>query len=384
MRLPSLPLFPVRPWSALVVAAGLAYAGYADAQTANSCDRMRSELAAVETAIATKSNTDTSAALKRAQRELDRTIAYANSIGCNDFRVPLFSGAAPAKCPSLQAQIGQLEQNIQGLQDEAARNTLDDLEEQRDTLKAALDEGCSGATPPTNTPERAGVTPFGGPASDIQSSEMPDDPQARISASVANGFRTICVRSCDGYFFPISQFGATNRISADSELCHASCPGTEVSLYLQPNNKEVSEAISAEGGQPYTALPNAFHNRNTLDPTCGCRVPGKSWAETLADAERILSATGQSDTMVTELKAQELSRPRDLKVQVKGKKGEVAPPPVAPLDVAALQGTVPAGTSIIPVGEGDVREITLADGTKKKIRILRAPGTAAITSSTPE
>jgi hypothetical protein len=80
----------------------------------------------------------------------------------------------------------------------------------------------------------------------------------------------------------------------------------------------------------------------------------------------------------------ELSRPRDLKVQVKGKKGEVAPPPVAPLDVAALQGTVPAGTSIIPVGQGDVREITLADGTKKKIRILRAPGTAAITSSTPE
>ncbi|NBR12057.1 MAG: DUF2865 domain-containing protein, partial [Alphaproteobacteria bacterium] len=154
-----------------------------------------------------------------------------------------------------------------------------------------------------------------------------------------------------------------------------------VNLYLQPNDREVDGAVSAEGGMPYTALPTAYHYRTSLDSTCSCRVPGKTWAETLADAERILESTGSPDAQVTELKAQELSRPRDLKAapKTKLKKGEPAPAPVPPQNVAVLQNAIPAGTDIVPIGEGEIREIMAADGTKRKIRILRAPGAAAIT-----
>jgi hypothetical protein len=49
-------------------------------------------------------------------------------------------------------------------------------------------------------------------------------------------------------------------------------------------------------------------------------------------------------------------------------------------DVIALQSAIPAGTNIVPLGQGDVREITLADGTKRKIRILREPGAASVTA----
>jgi len=164
-------------------------------------------------------------------------------------------------------------------------------------------------------------------------------------------------------------------------LCKASCPGAVVNLYLQPNDREVDGAVSAEGGLSYTALPTAYHYRTSLDSSCSCRVPGKTWAETLADAERILNANGSPDAQISELKAQELSRPRDLRAppKTKPKKGEPITANVPPQNMAVLQSAIPAGTNIVPLGEGEIREIVSADGTKRKIRILRAPGAAAIT-----
>ena len=184
---------------------------------------------------------------------------------------------------------------------------------------------------------------------------------------------------CDGYFFPVSQFGTNGRIATDEELCKASCPGADVALYLQPNDREIDGAVAAQGGQAYTILPTAYRYRTSLDTSCACRQPGKSWADTLAEAERILDANGSTDMQVSELKAQELSRPRDMKVapKTKAKKGDPPPPPQQ--DTTAVQNAIPAGTDIVPVGVGDVREITAADGSKRKIRILRAPGAAAVT-----
>jgi len=351
------------------------------AQGVGYCDQLRAELGAVENAIASNVNLDLSTTIKKTQRELDKTSAYAKSIGCSDLRIPLLSGPAPAKCPSLEVQIGQLEQDIEGLKQEAARNATGELQVRRDTLKTTLDGNCTdGASVPNNQAKSNTTTPFGGATDGLQASEMPDDPMARLNSSVANGFRTICVRKCDGFFFPISQFGSNNRLSTDADLCHASCPGAEVSLYVQPNDKEVDGAVSADNGQLYTALPTAFHHRSSYDPSCSCRVPGKSWAETLADAERILSVVGQSDALVTELKAQELSRPRDLKAPAKAKKGDPTPAPSPAADLIALQNAIPAGTDIVPLGQGEVREVTAPDGTKRKIRILRAPGAAAVTA----
>ncbi len=355
--------------------------GLAHAQGVGYCDRLRSELAAVESSIASNVNVDLSATLRKTQRELDKTAAYAKSIGCNDMRIPLFSGPTPAKCPSLEAQIGQLEQDVESLKQEASRDTSSGLEVRRDTLKATLDGNCTEGAILGNPPAKGGAnTPFGGATDGLQASEMPDDPLARLGSSVANGFRTICVRKCDGFFFPISQFGSNNRLSTDADLCHASCPGADVSLYVQPNDKEVDGAVAVDSGQLYTALPTAFHHRNAVDPTCSCRIPGKSWADTLADAERILGVVGQSDALVTELKAQELSRPRDMKAPVKGKKGDPVAAVSPTADLIALQNAIPAGTDIVPVGQGDIREVTSPDGTKRKIRILRAPGAAAVTA----
>jgi hypothetical protein len=69
-----------------------------------------------------------------------------------------------------------------------------------------------------------------------------------------------------------------------------------------------------------------------------------------------------------------------LKAPPKAKKGDPVPVVTPAPDVIALQSAIPAGTNIVPVGQGDLQEITMSDGTKRKIRILRAPGAAAVTA----
>src|SRR5690606_32754028 len=87
-------------------------------------------------------------------------------------------------------------------------------------------------------------------------------------------FRTLCVRSCDGYYFPISwsvSFGAFER---DARACQAMCPGTQVELHHHRVSGEDSEdMVSAATGLPYREMENAFLYRRpaaSFPAGCGC------------------------------------------------------------------------------------------------------------------
>ena len=122
-------------------------------------------------------------------------------------------------------------------------------------------------------------------------------------------YRTICVRSCDGYYFPISYATTPERFRDDEQACQRMCPAAEVSLYTYHNpGEEVAQAVSLNG-QPYTALPNAFSYRKALTPACSCRKPGESWAnalKTLGGDETL----APGDVVVTEQNAKQMSLPR--------------------------------------------------------------------------
>ncbi len=79
-------------------------------------------------------------------------------------------------------------------------------------------------------------------------------------ASVPQGnLRTLCVRTCDGYFFPISDHASPQDFARDQQSCEQRCPGAKVELYyhLFPG-QEPREMVSATDGTPYTDLANAF------------------------------------------------------------------------------------------------------------------------------
>ena len=122
-------------------------------------------------------------------------------------------------------------------------------------------------------------------------------------------FRTICVRTCDGYYFPISFATSPDRFRDDEQTCQRMCPAAEVSLYTYHNpGEEVTQAVSL-GGRLYTELPTAFSYRKALNPACSCRRPGESWAEALK-ANGTDDTVAPGDVVVTEQNAKRLSQPR--------------------------------------------------------------------------
>jgi hypothetical protein len=100
-------------------------------------------------------------------------------------------------------------------------------------------------------------------------------------APVGTTYRTLCVRLCDGYYFPISAAAPGGSLSRDADRCSASC-GAEARLFYHPNPGGSAETMVDLTGMAYSALPNAFRYRRMLVEGCSCRP--QPWSE--AEAER--------------------------------------------------------------------------------------------------
>jgi hypothetical protein len=111
-------------------------------------------------------------------------------------------------------------------------------------------------------------------------------------------FRTLCVRTCDGYYFPISFSTTKNRFESDAEQCQQLCPGAETQLfYHSMPNGDAEESISFRTGEPYASLTNAFSYRKNVNAECSCRGgPARGGFQEIA-------GTTQSEREVAEAKA---------------------------------------------------------------------------------
>ena len=84
-------------------------------------------------------------------------------------------------------------------------------------------------------------------------------------------FRTMCVRTCDGFAFPVSLSTTAARFHEDAASCSAMCPGRELRLFAtKARAGTVAKARDVETGQPYSALPFAFRYRKRYEAACAC------------------------------------------------------------------------------------------------------------------
>jgi hypothetical protein len=97
---------------------------------------------------------------------------------------------------------------------------------------------------------------------------------AAHTASLPRGngeaYRTVCVRLCDGYYWPVSFATDTSELMRDSAKCEQSC-GMPARLYYAPMLGEAPEMIDLNG-QPYTKLGTAFQYRVKYNASCKCRA----------------------------------------------------------------------------------------------------------------
>lgn len=84
--------------------------------------------------------------------------------------------------------------------------------------------------------------------------------------------RSVCVRLCDGFYFPVGYLNAPDEIADHEALCQAACPSAPVKVFTAgPGAETIDQAVSREM-KSYASLPTAFAYRQTRPAAaCSCR-----------------------------------------------------------------------------------------------------------------
>jgi Protein of unknown function (DUF2865) len=186
-------------------------------------------------------------------------------------------------------------------------------------------------------PVTPGGRPYHMPSSPFfipQRSSVADDTEDRANRSSA--FRTVCVRMCDGFYFPISNSTTRKGFFKDQTKCRAAC-GEDARLFHLPVNATAIDAATDQQGRVYGYLPIAFKYRKTLVTGCQCKPEPWSDAELsrhqqYADAE-FAKAPAVAVTAATQTAAVDAPKPIDATTQVEPAKPAIAQQ-VRPLKLA--------------------------------------------------
>ncbi len=163
----------------------------------------------------------------------------------------LFSGQS-AQCGPVNNQIQQTRGNLDRIMGEIQRlqGNSADREGQRRAILTALGQNDCG--PQYRRYANQGPGNFFENLFGVQTTPSGAD------VPLSGTYRTLCVRTCDGYYFPVSYSTVPSKFADDERLCQRMCPATEAVLYTHRNpGEDVTRAVSATGGL-YTQLPNAF------------------------------------------------------------------------------------------------------------------------------
>lgn len=318
------------------------------------CRKLRADIAKLDNQ-GSRPNKYASAARKQ-RAELERTIRHARSLGCDAQPFAFLGAPQPAQCPSLNARIRQMEDNLGQLQAAASQT---DNSYARQQLVARYDAYCRSqpqAAPPE--PLRGffealfglGNAPVG-PGPGAPPVPYESVPPIEAEAPPRGGSQAVCVRSCDGGFFPLDPSPRRTDPVYLTDLCQALCPNVEVAVFTRAPSREIKTAVSLNDGMPYMDLPNALAFQRHFDPACTCKPARQSWAQALEGAESLLGAGRRGDIVVTPEKAAELSRP------------VAAPPQKLATPVAEPVVTETAH-------DGPTKEFVGPDGVKRRVRIV--------------
>jgi hypothetical protein len=84
-------------------------------------------------------------------------------------------------------------------------------------------------------------------------------------------YRTLCVRLCDGYYFPVSFSTLPGHFERDAQVCQSQCAAPAELYFHQNPGGSVEQMMSFGSQQPYTSLKTAFRYRKEFVNGCSCK-----------------------------------------------------------------------------------------------------------------
>jgi hypothetical protein len=318
------------------------------------CSRLEAQLATVDRGGSTgdparddQIRRYTDAATKQ-QSELDRVTSQAKRMGCDSSGFfSLFNGQS-AQCGPVNNQIQQMRGNLDQITSSLERlrggGGADRDNQRRSVLLALAQNNCG--------PQYANAVQSQGPGNFLNNLFNGNSTPPGADVGPQSGtYRTVCVRSCDGGYFPISFATVPARFPDDDKTCKALCPATEANLYSYRNpGEDMNQAVSI-GGQPYSSSPNAFRFRQEFNPSCACKAAGQTWSDALKTIDDKAAAEQQGDIIVTEESAKKMSRAPTKQPPAPAKKGSAPAAATAAPDPTPAPAPAPAANNA-PVSTG--------------------------------
>ena len=255
------------------------------------CAQLEGELARMQRAKHSQSNRNFEkydAAVHKQQAQLDRANKLAKRDGCSGRRGFLFRRTPKPTCPALLKRIDKMHRNLAALEKKRSRYapapSNNGIEKAR-ILRQLGNAGCGAqynrfarAEP---IRERRGLFGTIFRSRDTGFSRQWGMDERDIPE--VGTYRTVCVRACDGYFFPISFSTTQGSFERDEGVCQSQCPGADVSLYIYHNPGETPEDMRSLDGQAYNSMETAFLYQKEYVPNCSCQAPQSQMASIAGD-----------------------------------------------------------------------------------------------------
>jgi hypothetical protein len=113
-------------------------------------------------------------------------------------------------------------------------------------------------------------------------STPPKEPQS--AAGFHGEFRSVCVRLCDGYYYPISHAVTPDLFWRDELACQGSCL-SPARLFVSKSADDTMDGMYDLDGNAYSTLSTAFQYRAAFDPACTCK--SAPWSEEAMDLHKL-------------------------------------------------------------------------------------------------
>lgn len=280
-----------RVWRRLAVAVVMLAGGAELAEAASVCSQLEAQLASLQKGSGAKQAAAFAGAANRQRDEISAAQQRARQAGCGGGFL-FFQQKQSPQCASMLQGIQRMKNNLAKLensQQSAAAASANSGGQRSGLLRQLGDNNCGPQyaayssqnrpknflerlfNPEVNRPVAVAAPPEQGTV--LQRNDSNDN--GGYDTGFGRGrYRTLCVRTCDGYYFPISYATSRDGFARDEQICKQTCPGTEVVLYAHRNpGQDSSKALSTIDESRYSDLPTAFAYRTNLTQGCGCGKP---------------------------------------------------------------------------------------------------------------
>ncbi|WP_305985084.1 DUF2865 domain-containing protein [Roseibium sp. MMSF_3544] len=286
---------------------------------AASCSALKSELRQLQSGSSAQSPAAKkwTAQKRKQEKAISAASRDARHFGC--------SSASSSKCQQLNNKIKRMKANLSAIERQLAksggasskntkrlRQVRAAIERQNCNAPVKTRQANSTKAKDTEKPksllsrlfnqnervQRTAVTPGDQEIATVRSRRKSATSRPRLPAGGA--FRTLCVRTCDGYFFPVSFSTGKSQFVNDEARCSEICPAAPTELYVYRNPGGDQSQMTSLAGTPYADQPFAFRYKTEFVEGCSCRDTKQSqrpsaWSE--------VSASSNSKVMFADISA---------------------------------------------------------------------------------